>query len=139
MYLIDTNIVSALRRRPAPIADQPAHTWASTVQPNDLYISVITLMEIEHGILQLARKDTRQASVLRQWLEQRVKPAFEGRILVIDEAAALHCAALHSPNPKPERDAWIAATAIAHSLTVVSRNAKDFQQMNVGLVNPWGI
>lgn len=100
-------------------------------------MSVITLLELEQGILQIARRDARQGMALRTWLENRVLPAFTGRILPVDQHVAQCCARLHIPDPRPDRDALIAATALAYRMTVVTLDVKDFKQMGVPLLNPW--
>lgn len=83
------------------------------------------------------RRDAAQGVVLRAWIDGRVLPAFEGRILAVDMAVAQRCARLHVPDPRAERDALIAATALVHGLTVATRNVADFQPMGVDLLNPW--
>ncbi len=103
----------------------------------DLYLSVITILEIEAGTLMIERRDDAQGRVFRAWIDNKVLPAFEGRILAVDVAIAQRCARLHVPDPRPVRDALIAATALVHRLKVVTRNTADFQSMNVELVNPW--
>ncbi|MGI2027302.1 type II toxin-antitoxin system VapC family toxin [Endozoicomonas acroporae] len=137
MYLLDTNVVSELRKCSTGKGNPAVSRWAGSVVPNELYLSVISLLEIEMGILLKERKDPQQGKVLRAWMDQRMLPAFEGRILVLDTPIALHCARLHIPNPKSERDAMIAATAIIHQMTVVTRNIRDFEQSGAKLFNPW--
>jgi predicted nucleic acid-binding protein len=135
VYLFDTNVVSALRfpdRQPPGLL-----AWASRIDFADCYLSVITQMEIEVGVLRLERRDPRSAVGLRQWVESEVQPTFAGRILPVDEAVAIACAGLHVPDPRPERDALIAATAMVHGLTVATRNARDFRGLPVALVDPW--
>ena len=102
-----------------------------------LYVSAISVLELELGILLIERRDRRQGAALRVWTEEHVLPTFAGRVLGIDTAVARQCAALHVPNPRSDRDALIAATALVHGMTIVTRNAKDFQELGVGLVNPW--
>ena len=102
-----------------------------------MYLSAITILEIEAGALMLSRRDSPAGAVLRAWIDDQVLPAFEGRILAVDTAVAQRCAQLHVPDPRPERDALIAATALVHRLTVVTRNTADFQPMGVDLLNPW--
>ena len=137
MYLLDTNVVSELRKCSTGKGNASVGNWARTVAPNELYLSAITILEIEMGILLKQRKDPKQGAILRQWLNQKMLPAFEGRILPLDTTIALACAQLHIPAPKSERDAMIAATAITHQLTVVTRNIDDFKHIGVKLLNPW--
>lgn len=94
-------------------------------------------MEIELGILQIARRDPAQGRLLRDWAEDDLLPQFAGRILPIDTAVARRCAALHVPDPKSERDALIAATALVHGYAVVTRNTADFASCGVTLIDPW--
>ena len=135
MYLLDTNVVSELRK--AGRADSNVVAWASKVATGTLYISAVTSLEIELGILSLERRDQPQASILRVWMQSHVLPAFEGRVLPVDTAVALQCAQLHVPNRRAERDALMAATAIAHGMTVVTRNVSDFEGTGAVLINPW--
>lgn len=136
MYLLDTSVVSELRN--SRKADKKVKAWATSVAPNSLYLSVITILELEMGILQIERRDNKQGALLRAWLESRVLPAFDHRILPVDTVVALCCAKLHVPNPHSERDALIAATGLVHGLTVVTRNVVDFKSSGVRLLNPWG-
>jgi len=135
MYLLDTNVLSELRRRSR--ADPRVLAWAAAIPEASAFISVISLFEIERGILLAQRRDPNQAAHLRRWLEMRVMEEFEGRVLPIDSAVALRCAALHVPDPRPAHDALIAATALVHGMTVVTRNTGDFEATGVKLVNPW--
>jgi predicted nucleic acid-binding protein len=111
--------------------------WARTLPAASLYLSAISVLELEIGILLIERRDRKQGEVLRTWMNRHVLPTFTGRILAVDAAVAQRCAALHVPNPRSDRDALIAATALVHGLTVVTRNTIDFQTMGVGVVNPW--
>lgn len=137
MLLLDTNVISEIRKINSGRADSRVSKWANQQTSTDLYISVITVMELEQGILQRERHDAQQGKILRLWLEQQVLPAFSGRILEIDNAVARTCARLHVPDPRSERDALIAATAIVHGMTVVTRNIRDFEATGVALINPW--
>ena len=137
MYLLDTNVLSELRKRRSGKINPAVEAWASSVDQADMYLSVITIMEVELGIALLERRDSRQAGVLRLWLHEKVMPAFTGRVLPVDTAIALRCARLHVPETKSERDAWIAATGLAHDLTVVTRNIGDFTGTGVTLLDPW--
>jgi predicted nucleic acid-binding protein len=135
MFLLDTNVLSELRRRDR--TDRAVAAWADSLDPSDLFLSVVTILEIEAGALMVRRRDEAQGALLRAWIDSKVLPAFEGRIISVDLAVAQCCARLHVPDPRGERDALIAATAIVHRLTVVTRNIADFQPMGVGLLNPW--
>ncbi|MHC3821847.1 PIN domain-containing protein [Pseudomonas sp. G3-19] len=134
MYLLDTNVISELRK---PQADANVVSWAKSVIAPRLYISAITLKELETGVLRMERRDPAQGKLLRSWLTRHVMPAFEARILPVDAAVALRCASLHVPDQANESDALIAATALVHGLTVVTRNVGDFQSSGVALINPW--
>jgi predicted nucleic acid-binding protein len=137
MFVLDTNVVSELRKVKAGKADANVAAWAASVATGSLFISAITVLELEAGVLQLQRRDGRQGDLLRQWLEQQVLPAFEGRVLAVDTAVALRCAQLHVPDPRSDRDALIAASALVHGMTVVTRNVADFAATGVALLNPW--
>lgn len=137
MYLLDTNVISELRKVGAGRADKNVVKWADGQSLNTLFISSITVLEIEMGILQKERKDVKQAAILKTWMNSHVLPTFSDRILPFDTSVALQCAVLHVPNPKSERDAMIAATALTHGMILVTRNVKDFQHINIELINPW--
>ncbi len=135
-FLLDTNVVSELRKRPG-VVDPGVLEWAQLHPARDLYISVVTVMEIELGVARIERRDRQQAAVLRDWMHTGVLAGFDGRILPVDVDVALRAARLHVPDPRPERDAFIAATAQVHGLTVITRNIKDFQPTGVAAVDPW--
>lgn len=137
MFVLDTNVVSELRRVRAGKADPNLAAWADSVDAAELFISAITLMELELGVLAIERKDLAQGAVLRAWLDQHVVPEFSERTLPIDAAVARRCARLHVPDRRGERDALIAATALVHGMTVATRNVADFAPTGVGIVNPW--
>ena len=137
MYVLDTNVVSELRKVRLGKADARVAAWTESVDASDLFLSAITIMELELGVLAIERKDSAQGAVLRAWLEQHVLPEFSGRTLPIDTAVAQRCARLHVPDRRGERDALIAATALVHGMTVVTRNVVDFQLTGVGVFNPW--
>jgi toxin FitB len=137
MHILDTNVVSELRKARAGKANQRVVAWASSVPAGSLYISAITVLELEMGVLQIERRDRAQGTVMRAWLDEHVMPAFAGRILAVDAPVALRCARLHVPDRVAERDALIAATALVHGMTVVTRNAVDFATTKVALIDPW--
>ena len=136
-YLLDTNVVSELCKVGDGKADLNVTTWLGAKDSRDLYISAITILELERGILSIQRRDIEQGSRLRAWMDSRVRPEFAERILSINEAIATRCAHLHIPDRRNEADALIAATAIVHGLVVVTRNIHDFQGTGVVLVDPW--
>ncbi len=111
--------------------------WARSITANKLYISAITLLELETAILRLERRDPAQAAPLRSWLEHHVVPAFAGRVLSIEASVARRCTRLHVPDRCNECDALIAATALVHGMTVVTRNTKDFTFSGAPVLNPW--
>jgi predicted nucleic acid-binding protein len=135
MFVLDTDVVSHLRRPDK--ADPNVFAWASSTPYTLHFISCITLHEIERGILSMERKDPVQGGILRAWMNSQILTRFSGRILPIDIAVAQRCAKLHVPDAKPERDAFIAATALVHGMTVVTRNVNDFQGTGVEVLNPW--
>lgn len=137
MYLLDTNVISEIRKMKSGKADANVTAWIRSVNAATLYISVITILELEQGILGKEREDATQGAILRNWFENQVLPTFSDFTLNIDAAVAQRCAQLHVPNKKGERDALIAATALVHDMTVVTRNTKDFKDTPVALLNPW--
>ncbi len=137
MFVLDTNVVSELRKVRLGKADVNLGAWAQSVDAADLFVSAITIMELELGVLAIERKDATQGALLRSWLEQHVLPEFAGRTLPVDTAVAQRCARLHVPDKRGERDALIAATALVHGMTVVTRNVADFEPTGVRILNPW--
>lgn len=135
MYLLDTNVVSELRRPDK--ADPRVREWAAQAPASYFHLSAITILEIELGVLQIERRDSVQGAQLRTWLDGHLLPRFDGRVLAVDTAVAQRCARLHVPDPCSERDALIAATALVHGLAVVTRNVEDFKRTGVEIVNPW--
>lgn len=135
MFLLDTNVVSELRRPHR--TDPKVAAWADSVSSSDMFLSSITVLELETGALLLRRRDGTQGRLIRQWIEDRVLTAFTERILAVDTAVARRCALLHVPDPRPYRDSLIAATALVHRLVVVTRNRADFEPMTVTVLNPW--
>lgn len=137
MFVLDTNVVSELRKAKAGKADPNVARWAGAVLPGALFISAISVLELETGVLLVERRDAVQGAILRAWLDNHVLPAFAGRVLPVDTAVAQRCAQLHVPNPRTDRDALIAATALVHGMTVVTRNVADFEPTGVSIFNPW--
>lgn len=137
MYVLDTNVLSELRKVRFGKADVNVAAWTESVDAAGLFISAITIMELELGVLSIERKDAAQGAMLRSWLERQVLPEFSARTLPVDTAVAQRCARLHVPDRRDERDALIAATALVHGMAVVTRNVADFKPTGVALVNPW--
>jgi len=137
VFLLDTNVVSELRKAASGKCDKNVKTWADATSATAHYLSTISVLEIEIGILSISRRDATQGAVLRAWMDQRVLPTFDDRIVPVDTAVAQRCARLHVPDPQSDRDALIAATALVHGLTVVTRNTDDFAATGVELINPW--
>ena len=135
MFLLDTNVVSELRR--ARRTDPNVAAWAESVLQEDMFLSSVTILELEMGALRLARRDGDRGRAIQRWIQNRVLPAFADRILAVDTNVALRGAQLHVPNPRPYRDSLIAATALVHGLIVATRNRVDFETMAVPLLNPW--
>ncbi|OMH24164.1 VapC toxin family PIN domain ribonuclease [Tersicoccus phoenicis] len=135
-FLLDTNVVSELRKPPG-VVDPRVLDWAQRHPARGLYISVVTVLEVELGVARVERRDRRQGAALRAWMDAGVLAGFAGRILPVDIDVALRAAHLHVPDPRPERDAFIAATAAIHGLTVVTRNVRDFEPTGVAVLDPW--
>jgi predicted nucleic acid-binding protein len=137
MFLLDTNVLSELRKLRSGKANPDVATWSRSVSGNDLFLSAIVIQELEIGVLQIERRDAAQGALLRTWLDDHVLPGFGDRILAVDTAVARRSAALHVPNPRPYRDSLIAATALVHGMTLVTRNVSDFEGTETILLNPW--
>lgn len=137
MYLLDINVVSELRKAAAGMADENVTRWAGSVDAAELFISVITVQELELGVLLAERKDPAKGAILRTWMDSHVLPAFVERILSVDTAVALRSARLHVPDLRAVSDALIAATALVHGMTVVTRNVADFEPTGAIVINPW--
>ena len=137
MYLLDTNVISELRKAKSGKSNKNVIKWAKDASPSSLFLSVITILELETEILLVKRRDPSQGALLHTWLNTHVLPVFSDRILPMDVAVAICCAKLHVPNPCSYRDAIIAATALVHGMTVVTRNVSDFEQTGVEMMNPW--
>ena len=137
MFVLDTNVVSELRKLGDGRADARVTAWIAGHDAASFYISALTLMELEIGVLRIERRDAGQGRRLRRWIDRHVLPEFRERTLPVDSAVALKCAKLHVPDPRAERDALIAATAMVHGMTVVTGNRADFEATGVALVDPW--
>jgi predicted nucleic acid-binding protein len=138
MFLLDTHVVSEIRKARSGKADHGVATWAASAPTAMLFVSAITVHELEHGVLLAERADPAKGLVLRAWLDGSVLPAFEGRLLDVDATVARRAARLHVPDPAPYRDAFIGATAIVHGLTMVTRNVEDFARFEgLDIINPW--
>jgi predicted nucleic acid-binding protein len=137
MFLLDTNVISELRKVKAGRADLNVSSWIQTVPAASLFLSVIVIQELEIGTLLAERRDAEKGAVLRAWLDDHVLPSFSERIIAVDTAVARRSASLHVPDPRPIRDALIAGTAMVHSMTVVTRNTQDFVPTGVPVLNPW--
>ena len=135
MYLLDTNVVSELRK--GARADTTVHAWAESASAGSFWLSTITVLELEIGVLRMERRDAAQGAQLRRWLEGWVLTRFNERMIDVDVAIAREGARLHVPDPRPERDALIGATAVTRGLILVTRNVGDFEPMGVALLNPW--
>ena len=133
-YLLDTNVISELRKQNAHAS---VVAWANAIHPQALFLSVVSVLEIERGILLVQRRDGHQAAVLRRWFERQILATFRGRIVGVDVAVARRAASLHIPDPAPERDSLIAATALVHGMALVTRNVQDFATTGASLVDPW--
>lgn len=130
-------MVSELRKVRLGKADMNLAAWTESVDASDLFVSAITIMELEIGVLSIERKNAAQGMLLRSWLQQHVLPEFAQRTLAIDTAVAQRLARLHVPDKRSERDALIAATALVHGMTVATRNVADFKPTGINLLNPW--
>ena len=137
MFLLDTNVISELRKAGDGKAEPNVVSWLDSVDAATCYLSAVTLMELELGILLMERRDPTQGAKLRTWMDRHIVPEFSERTLPVDTAVALRCARFHLPNPCAKRDAFIAATAMVHGMTVVTRNVADFEPTGVNIVNPW--
>jgi predicted nucleic acid-binding protein len=138
MFVLDTNVVSELRKVRAGKANPGVTDWASRVPSGQLFLSSITIHELEHGVLLAERSDPAQGAILRRWLDKSVAHAFDKRVLPVDEAVARRAATLHVPDPAPFRDALIGATALANRMAMVTRNVNDFERFDgLDVVNPW--
>ena len=138
MFVLDTNVVSELRKVRGGTANPGLAAWVDQVPSAQLFISAITIHELEHGVLLAERSDPARGEVLRAWLDRSVAAAFESRVLPVDELIARRAATLHVADPAPFRDALIGATALVHQMSVVTRNDKDFRRFaGLAVIDPW--
>lgn len=135
MYLLDTGIVFELRNAKAGRTDPGLAAWAASIAREDMFISALTLLELEDDAAQFERKDKAAGAALRAWIGEQVMRAFEGRILPVDAAIARRRGTLAYPGA---RDGLLAATALEHGLTLVTRNVAAFKAGRVKTFNPWG-
>lgn len=136
-WLLDTNVVSELCKIGDGKADANVVAWIGAEDAARFYISAITILDLERGVLGVQRRDAVQAARLRTWLDKHLRPEFAGRILPVDDVVATRCAHLHVPDRRNEVDALIAATALVHDMAVVTRNVRDFDGTGVVVVDPW--
>jgi predicted nucleic acid-binding protein len=137
MFLLDTNVVSELRKIRSGKGDRNVAAWSDGMDTADLFVSVVTILELEVGILRVERRDPASGALLREWMNERVLSAFANRTLAVDITVAKRSAQLHVPDPRPIPDALIAGTALVHGMTLVTRNVADFAPMGVTVINPW--
>jgi predicted nucleic acid-binding protein len=137
MYLLDTDVISELRKAKSGRANAGVVKWAKAVPATSLYVSAISILELEMGVLLVERRDAHQGAMLRAWLEDQVLPTFAGRVIAVDTAVARCCARLHVPDPRADRDALIASAALVHGMKVVTRNVADFAPTGVATIDPW--
>jgi hypothetical protein len=134
MYLLDTDVIWGLRDRDSESSEEQLFEWAANQMPSTLFVSAITMMEFENGIRVLERKDKPAAAAIRKWIETRVRPAFEGRIIAIDDEVVRSWSHLAYSD---FRDGMLAATALHHGLILATRNLENFRTGKVKTVNPW--
>jgi predicted nucleic acid-binding protein len=134
-FLLDTNVLSEARK--GKRCDERVARWLARHAEDPQYTSSICIMEIRYGIELLRRKQARSAEQLDDWFESKLKPVFNERILSVDMKVAEACGRLHAKRPRSFRDALIGATALCHQLAMVTRNSKDFADMDVTIINPW--
>ncbi|MFT4076113.1 MAG: type II toxin-antitoxin system VapC family toxin [Asticcacaulis sp.] len=136
MYLLDTPVIGELRKARTGGCDEGVMRWASGIARQNLYMSALTLLELENGVARAERRDRAQAAPLRTWLDEQVMSAFDGRILPVDAGVVKKRATL--ADVKNERDALLAATAQVHGLVLVTRNPNPFKALRTKVFTPWG-
>ena len=137
MYIVDTNVISELRKANSGRADPAVVGWANSVVPTDLFLSAVAIFELEMGILKIAGRNDDHYRRLSAWFSGHIMSTFANRILPIDENVALLFARIMTPRTRPYRDALIAATAQHHGYAVVTRNIRDFIELPMRAINPW--
>lgn len=137
MFLLDTNVISELRKIKIGKANKGLEIWSKNHNKKIMFLSVISLLELEIGALSLERKDPKQGTVIRMWIDEIIKPKFKDRIIPVSTKTVLICSKMHIPNRKSITDSLIAATAIEHNLTVITRNEKDFEETGAKIFNPF--
>lgn len=138
MFILDTNVVSELRKVRSGRANPGVASWAGRVSSAEMFLSAITIHKLEHGVLLMERSDPAQGALLREWLDRSVAAAFTNRVLAVDEQVARCSAGLHVPDPAPFRDALIGATALVNRMAVVTRTSADFERFDgLEVINPW--
>jgi hypothetical protein len=139
MFLLDTNVLSELRKVRSGKADSRVAAWLRGAPAGNLFLSVIVIQELEIGVLLAERRDRVKGALLRSWLDDHVLPTFADRTLPVDTAVARRSASLNVPDPRPIRDGLIAATALVHDMVVVTRNVADFEPTGVRVLDPWSL
>jgi toxin FitB len=135
MFVLDTNVISELRDGKAK-PEKKVLAWADSQSASLMFITAITILELEKGVILLERKMPPQGNALRLWLDG-LRTVFSGRIIPFTEKTATICAGLHIPKTRPERDTMIAASALEHRFTIVTRNDADFKIQGLTVINPW--